>query len=178
MKKLKPSEISEGFFIYTHMKYIKPYFIFESNIYDADWNSILPKEMVVLKDGEHTFKLGNIMKNSDMVQVTYENATEEWSVVSTLEFDFYFSKDPNMRMDVDITWGDAMACEFYVDSPSKVGVIEYTSFHSKTDPSNTIFALEDKSLQSFVDFLNMFDGFKLDISQFNFLDKNDNYQPN
>lgn len=159
------------------MKYIKPYSLFESNIYDADWNSLLPKEMVVLKDGEHAFKLGNIMKHSDMVQVTYENVAEEWGVPSTLEFDFYFSEDPEMRIDIDITWGDAMACEFYVNSPNKVGVIEYTSFRSKTDPSNTIFALDDKSLKSFIDFLNRFDGFKLDISQFNFLDRFDNYQP-
>ena len=160
------------------MKYIKPYSLFESNIYDADWNSFLPKEMVVLKDGEHAFKLGNIMKHSDMVQVTYENVGEEWGVPSTLEFDFYFSEDPEMRIDIDITWGDAMACEFYVNSPNKVGVIEYTSFRSKTDPSNTIFALEDKSLKEFIDFLNRFDGFKLNVSQFNFLDRFDNYQPN
>ena len=133
--------------------------------------------MVVLKEGEHAFKLGNIMKHSDMVQVTYENTSGEWGVPSTLEFDFYFSEDPKMRIDIDITWGDTMACEFYVESPSKVGVIEYTSFRSKTDPSNTVFALDDKSLQSFIDFLNRFDGFDLKLNQFNFLDRLDNYQP-
>jgi len=159
------------------MKYLKTYSLFESNIYDADWNALLPKGMVVLKDGEHAFKLGNIMKHSDMVQVTYENVGEEWGVPSTLEFDFYFSQNGHMRIDVDITWGDAMACEFYVESPGKVGVIEYTSFRSKTDPSNTIFALDDKSLQSFVDFLNRFEGFKLDVGQFDFLDRFDDYQP-
>lgn len=165
------------FFIYTNMKYIKPYSLFESNIYDADWNTILPKEMIVLKDGEHAFRLGNIMKHSDMVQVTYENSGNEWGVPGTLEFDFYFSQNGHMRMDIDITWGDAMACEFYIESPSKVGVIQYTSFRSKTDPSNTIFALDDKSLKSFIDFLNRFDGFKLDIDQFEFLDRRDDYQP-
>ena len=159
------------------MKHLKSYALFESIIYDVDWATVLPKEMVVLKDGEHAFKLGNIMKHSDMVQVTYENVSNEWGAPSTLEFDFYFSEDPEMRIDIDITWGDAMACEFYVNSPNKVGVIEYTSFRSKTDPSNTIFALDDKSLKSFIDFLNRFDGFKLDISQFNFLDRFDNYQP-
>lgn len=160
------------------MKHLKSYALFESIIYDVDWKTVLPKELVVLKDGEHRFKVGNIMKHSDMVQVTYENVTNEWGVPNTLEFDFYFSKNDHMRMDIDITWGDSMACEFYIESPSKVGVIEYTSFRSKMDPSNTIFALDDKSLKEFIDFLNRFDGFKLDISQFNFLDKNDNYQPN
>jgi hypothetical protein len=159
------------------MRYLKNYSLFESNIYDIDWKSILPKEMVVLKDGEHSFKLGNVMKNADMVQVTYENSNNEWGVTSTLEIDFYFSENPKMRIDIDITWGDAMACEFYVDSPSKVGVTEYTSFRSKTDPSNTIFALDNNSLKEFVDFLNKFDGFKLDVSQFKFLDQSDNYQP-
>jgi hypothetical protein len=159
------------------MRYLKNYILFESNIYDIDWKSILPKEMVVLKDGEHSFKLGNVMKNADMVQVTYENSNNEWGVTSTLEIDFYFSENPKMRIDIDITWGDAMACEFYVDSPSKVGVTEYTSFRSKTDPSNTIFALDTNSLKDFVDFLNKFDGFKLDINQFKFLDQSDNYQP-
>lgn len=159
------------------MKYLKPYALFESIIYDVDWTTVLPKELVVLKDGEHRFKVGNIMKHADMVQVTYENVTNEWGVPSTLEFDFYFSKNVDIRMTVDITWGDSMACEFYIESPSKVGVIEYTSFRSKMDPSNTVFALDDNSLKSFVDFLNRFDGFKLDVSQFTFLDSSDNYQP-
>ena len=161
------------------MKYLKSYKLFESTIiYDIDWHKLLPQEMVILKEGEHSFKIGNIMKHADMVQVTYENSNDEWGVAGTLEFDFYFSQNGHMRMDIDITWGDAMACEFYVESPNKVGVIEYTSFRSKMDPSNTIFALDDKSLKSFIDFLNRFDGFNLSVSQFNFLDKNDNYQPN
>lgn len=159
------------------MKYLKSYILFESIIYDVNWKSIVPKELIVLKDGEHKFTLGNIMKNTDMVQVTYENSNNEWGVPSTLEIDLYFSQNPKMRIDIDMTWGDAMACEFYVDSPSEVGVIEYTSFRSKTDPSNTIFALDNKSLKDFIDFLNRFDGFKLDVSQFKFLDQFDNYQP-
>lgn len=157
------------------MRYLKNYILFESNIYDIDWKSILPKEMVVLKDGEHSFKLGNVMKNADMVQVTYSN--NEWGFPSTLEIDFYFSENPKMRIDIDITWGEAMVCEFYIESPSKVGVTEYTSFRSKTDTSNTIFALDNNSLKEFVDFLNKFDGFRLEVSQFKFLDQSDNYQP-
>ena len=157
------------------MRYLKNYILFESNIYDIDWKSILPKEMVVLKDGEHSFKLGNVMKNADMVQVTYSN--NEWGFPSTLELDFYFSENPKMRIDIDITWGEAMVCEFYIESPSKVGVTEYTSFRSKTDTSNTIFALDNNSLKEFVDFLNKFDGFRLEVSQFKFLDQSDNYQP-
>ena len=161
------------------MRYLKEFKKFESSatIYDVDWHGLLPKDMTVVKDGVHSFRLGNIMKHSDMVQVTYENAKDEWGVPETLEFDFYFSKNGHMRMDIDITWGDAMACEFYVESPDKVGVTQYTSYRSKMDPSNTVFALDDDSLSGFVDFLNRFDGFKLDIGQFKFLDKRDNYRP-
>jgi hypothetical protein len=154
------------------------------SIYDADWKELLPQEMIILKDGEHAFKLGNIMKHSNMIQVTYENANNEWGVPSTLQFDFHFSEVieeliPNnvMRIDIDITWGEAMACEFYIDNTGKVEVIEYTSFNSKTDPSNTIFALDDNSLKSFVEFLNRFGLSNFDVTDFEFLDKEDNYQP-
>ena len=192
------------------MKYLKKYNLFESDlneddaqdvsIYDADWKELLPQEMIILKDAtkrtlynngkikkkwKHAFKLGNIMKHSDMVQVTYENANNERGVPSTLQFDFHFSEvieelipEDIMRIDIDITWGEAMACEFYIDNTGKVEVIEYTSFNSKTDPSNTIFALDDNSLKSFVEFLNRFGLFNFDVTKFKFLDKSGDYLPN
>jgi hypothetical protein len=46
------------------MKYIKRFNESLENIYDVKWENILPKELVILKDGTHTFKVGNIMKNS------------------------------------------------------------------------------------------------------------------
>lgn len=169
------------------MKYLKRYNLFESkseSIYDADWKELLPQELIVLKDGEHAFKLGNVMKHANMIQVPYENVGNEWGVPRTLQFDFHFSEvieelipEDIMRIDIDITWGDAMACEFYIDDKGEVEVIEYTSFHSKTDPSNTIFALDDDSLRSFVDFLNRFGLSNFDVSKFKFLDRYDNYQP-
>jgi hypothetical protein len=161
------------------MKYIKKFNEGFENIYDVDWKSFLPKRLTILKDGEYNFKVGNIMKDADMIQVTYVNEKSEWGVTDTLEFDFYFEKvDNSFKMDIDITWGDSMASEFSITSPSKVDVIEYTSFNSKTDPSNTIFALEESSLQEFVNFLNKFDGFKVDRNQFNFLDSDkDSYRP-
>jgi hypothetical protein len=161
------------------MKYIKKFNEGFENIYEVNWQSVLPKKLTILKDGKHTFKVGNIMKDVDMIQVTYVNEKIEWGVTDTLEFDFYFEKlNDKIKMDIDITWGDLMASEFSITSPSKVDVIEYTSFHSKTDPSNTIFALEESSLQEFVKFLNKFNGFKVDRNQFNFLDSDkDSYHP-
>ena len=70
-----------------------------------------------------------------------------------------------------------MACEFSIESPNKIKVIQYTSYHSKFDRSNTVFALVDDSLQSFINFLNRFDGMKLKREDFKFLDQYDNYTP-
>lgn len=161
------------------MKYIRRFNEGYENIYDVKWEEVLPKTLSVIKDGVHTFKIGNIMKNADMVQVTYVNIKNEWGVTDTLEFDFYFVKDKDkFRMDIDITWGDLMVSEFSITSPDKVDVIEYTSFHSKTDPSNTVFAFEEVDLKSFIDFINKFYTFKVDRSQFNFLDSDENsYYP-
>jgi hypothetical protein len=159
------------------MRKIYSWRIFETLMYDVDWHGLLPQTMVVVKDGVHEFKLGNIMKHSDMVQVTYENKKDEWGVPETLEFDFYFIQNGHMRIDVDVTWGDAMACEFYVEAPSKIGVIQYTSYGSKTDPSNTVFALDDDCLSGLVSFINKFEGFNLSVGQFSFLDKRDNFDP-
>ena len=159
------------------MRRIYSWRLFETLIYDVDWRTLMPKKMTVLKDGVHEFTIGNVMMHSDMVQVTYENSNDEFGVPETLEFDFYFSQNPNMRMDIDVTWGDAMACEFYIEAPSKVGVIEYTSYGSKTDPSNTVFGLEDECLGEFVNFLNRFDGVRVTVDQFTFLDKRDNFDP-
>jgi hypothetical protein len=149
------------------------------DIYHYDWESNLPESITIIqRDKEVTFQRGNVMKNFDMVQVTYE--TNMWGFASTLEFDFYFLKkvdDNNFKIDIDITLGDAMVCEFSLESPNKVNVIEYTSWGSKTDTSNTVFALQDESLKKFVNFINLFDGFSLDVSDFKFLDKYDNYNP-
>jgi hypothetical protein len=79
---------------------------------------------------------------------------------------------------VDITYGDLMACEFTAEAPNKIKVVEYTSYHSKFDPSNTVFGLVDDSLQSFINFLNRFEGMKLKKEYFKFLDQYDNYSPN
>jgi hypothetical protein len=149
------------------------------DIYHYDWKNNLPKSITIIQgDKEVTFDRGNVMMHFDMVQCAYENS--DWGFPDTLEFDFYFLKDvnkENFKIDIDITLGDAMVCEFSLESPNKVSVVQYTSWGSKTDPSNTVFALQDKSLKDLINFLNLFDGFSLDVSDFKFLDKYDNYQP-
>jgi len=160
-----------------------------NTIYDERWKNELPEFITINYHGKlYKFKKDNIMLHSDMVQITYAstplNSDEQgeiWGTPDTLEFDIYFAKDSEtnkVRLTVDITYGDAMACEFTVESPNKIKVIEYTSYHSKFDPSNTVFALVDDSLQSFINFLNRFEGMKLKKEDFKFLDQYDNYMPN
>jgi hypothetical protein len=139
------------------MKYLKLFEKFE-NIYDVNWNKIAPNTITVFDTKPHKFKLGNIMKHADMVQVTYENANNEWGIPSTLEFDFFFSKNSIMRIDIDITLGDAMISEFYIESPNKLGITQ------KTD-----YKFSESSIEELVKFLNLFNGFKLNKEQFKFL---------
>lgn len=153
----------------------------KGTIYDKSWESLLPQKITVnYHNQNNSFTKGNIMIHSDMVQITYDRITKANGVPDTLEFDIYFTKDTNegkIKLDIDITYGDLMACEFSIESPNKVNVIEYTSYHSKNDRSNTVFALSSDSLSRFINFLNKF-GMRLNISDFKFLDNKDNYNPN
>jgi hypothetical protein len=67
-----------------------------------------------------------------------------------------------------------MVSEFSVESPNNVSVIQNTTYRSKFNTSE-IFAFTDESLKQFVDFLNKFNGMKLDVTDFKFLDKYDDY---
>lgn len=155
------------------------------NIYDIDWHDIAPKNLTVIKDDRRTkFKLGNIMKHFDMVQVTYDTADGEiWGVPDTLEFDVYFVKpggklNKDIRVDVDITYGNLVVSEFSITSPDILNVIQYTSYHSKFDPSNTVFAFDEESINKIIKFLNTFNGVNVQRDQFNFLDEDTNsYYP-
>lgn len=164
------------------MKYLKKFNESSLLIYEKDWEKYLPLKLTLnYNQKDYTFRKGNVMLLADEVQITYESIPHVWGAPDTLEFDIYFVKDiqsGKLRLDVDITYGDVMACEFSVEAPNKVKVIQHTTYHSKFDPSNTDFALENQSLQEFVDFLNKFEGMKLTVNDFKFLDKYDNYNPN
>ena len=160
-----------------------------NTIYDKSWENQLPPFITINYHGKlYKFKKDNIMLHSDMVQITYastpldsEESGEIWGTPDTLEFDIYFAKDnqtDKIRLTVDITYGDSMACEFTVEAPNKIKVIEYTSYHSKFDSSNTVFGLVDDSLESFINFLNKFSGMKLKKEDFKFLNQYDDYTPN
>lgn len=166
------------------MKYLKRFGQEETDIsiYDKKWENLLPKKIQVLKGYDQgvekfTFKKGNVMLHSDMLQITYELDPHQEGVPDTLEIDIYFAYDVDeerIELSIDITFGDEVVCEFKIESPNKVSVIQHTTYHSKFDPSNTVFAFEDESLREFVDFLNRFN-MRLTTNDLRFLDKKDNW---
>jgi hypothetical protein len=155
------------------------------DIYQVDWHNIAPNELTLINDDRKIeFEIGNIMKHFDMIQVTYDTKGGGiWGVPDTLEFDLYFVKpggklNKDIRVNVDITYGNLVASEFSITSPNIVNVIQYTSYHSKFDPSNTVFAFDEESLHKIVDFFNKINSINVQRDQFNFLDKDPNsYYP-
>ncbi len=149
-------------------------------IYNSNWEAELPEFLSVNNSNKiHKYKKGNVMLLADTVQITYDlHPGEKWGIPDTLEFDLYFVRDSEsekIRINVDITYGDLMACEFSIDPPNKINVVQDTTYHSKFDKSNSVFALTDESLNEFINFLNKIDGIKITRSDVKFLDQYDNW---
>lgn len=161
------------------MKYLKFFEKFtQFTMYTNEWERYLPKELTVIKsDKTRTFHKENVMLNADQIEVNYVANKSEYGEPDEMEIDIYMLVDGKLELDVDITYGDLMVSEFKLISPNIVNVIQYTSYHSKFDPSNTIFALTDDSLQKLVKFFNNFDNMNLTIDNFKFLDLRDSYNP-
>jgi hypothetical protein len=171
-------------------------------MWNTEWQYMIPENITVFKgeeDGVHSwvYSKSNIMINVDMIQITYDNP--EVGCPDTFEIDIYTVQDDsseertdfttlvksgrleytdedkiikNLRLDVDLTWGDQMAAEFSI-SKEGVKVIQTSSIGSKFDPTNTVFALDDLSISKLCDFFNRFNyGIKLSVSDFDFLKMN------
>jgi len=159
---------------------------------------ILPKSLTIIKGditdingylkdpktGESTnilctYKLGNIMSNV-VEQITYDRAFEMDAIPDTLEIDLgpYHQENENkFHLNVEITLGDLIVSGFDISSPNLVKPYQYTSYHSKMDPSNTVFALSTESITELCKFFNYFNGIRVTPENFKFLDATDNYIP-
>jgi len=149
-------------------------------IYNSNWKDELPEFLSINNNKKiYKYKRGNVMLLADTVQITYDlYPGEKWGIPDTLEFDLYFVRDSEsekIRINVDITYGDLMACEFSIDPPNKINVVQDTTYHSKFDKSNSVFALTDESLNEFINFLNKIDGIKITRGDVKFLDQYDNW---
>jgi hypothetical protein len=173
------------------MKFIKSYKIFEADasfMYDPSIENILPVYIKVIKGNPENperlvYKKGISRHLGSEVQIPYETVDHNGGRENpdTLEFDIYWDYDTiyqGLSINVEINYGDLTACQFSIKAPNKVDVIIYTSVHSKDDPSNTVFALDDESIQSLCNYFNRWDqSFKVTPEDLNFMDKYDNYLP-
>lgn len=173
------------------MKYLKTYKIFEADghfFYDPSIEVILPEYIKVIKGDlknlqSMVFKKGISRHNGPEVQIPYETIDHNGGRENpdTLEFDIYYDYDTNnhsLSINVEVNYGDLTACQFKIESPNKVDVIRYTSLHSKDDPSNTIFGLDDGSIDSLCKYFNEWDQtFNIGPEDIEFLNGEVNYLP-
>lgn len=163
-----------------------------TSIFDVEvWKKYLPSSLDIVTDnGKWSLKKSDVVLLSDILQISYyHNTPEEYydggvnydGEPDYLCFDIHIFKDNdgsnansnNLKLNVNITYGDAMVSEFSIKD-NKVSVIHYTGKGSLYDP-NTFFGFDDKSLNNLVSFFNRF-GFTLKVNQFSFIDnENDSY---
>jgi hypothetical protein len=173
------------------MKYLKTYKFFEADgtfMYDQSIESILPEYIEVIKgDPSNPLRMsyakGDSRHLGSEVQIPYETIDKNGGRENpdTLEFDICYDYNTNhhsLSINVQVNYGELTACEFKIESPNKVNVIVYTSLHSKDDPSNTIFALDDETINKLCDYFNAWDpSFKVTPEDLKFIDGYDNYLP-
>jgi hypothetical protein len=173
------------------MKYLKNYKIFESDatfMYDPKIEEILPEYIKVIKGDPKNplrldYKKGISRHLGPEIQIPYETVDKSGGRENpdTLEFDIYWDYNTNhksLSINVEVNYGELTACQFKIESPNKVDVIRHTSLHSKDDPSNTIFALDNESIHSFCNYINKWDtSFHITPEDLKFMDGYDNYLP-
>jgi len=178
------------------MKYLKLYEDFERRIsvFDQDIKSLLPEKIrTETTYGKYEFSKKDVMLNGDLIQIVYHHDTaKEKNDVSAdgepdyLCFDIHTIKEndgteatgTNLKLNVDMTYGDTMVSAFTIEAPNKVEPHHYTGANSLYDP-NSLFSFDNESLQALVEFFNRFsDNYKLTKDDFKFLDTDPNsYNP-
>ncbi len=173
------------------MKYLISYKIFEADstfMYDPSIEDILPVYIKIINgDPENperlVYKRAEIRHLGPEVQIPYETTDTRGGRHNpdTLECDIYWNFDTNskcLNINVEVNFGDFTACQFSMQPPNRVILIRYTSVNSKDDPSNTIFAIDDESIQSMCNYFNRWDtSFQLKPEDFQFLNQYSDYIP-
>lgn len=186
------------------MKIIKTFEHFNlEELLQPDFEEYLPKNITILKQTEMTtpsrkksiitvagetksvilerkFNLGNIMRNANMTQTIYTADKRMFGQPDEMSVDIYYyninyHRKDSIKLKIDIIYGDLAVSEFTLLPPDKVEVVEYTSYHSNFDRSNTLFALSDDTISLLCGFFNKIDGFKLSPEHLGFLSYNDNF---
>jgi GMP synthase-like glutamine amidotransferase len=178
-------------------RYIKMYEYFTEkriSIFDQDIKKLLPEEIHIENTyGKHTLKKKDVMLNGDLIQIAYhhDTAAEKNDVSADGEpdylcFDIHTLKEndgteangDNLRLNIDITYGDAMIFSFTIEAPNKVNPHHYTGIGSMHE-EETKFHFEDETLEELITFFNRFsDNYNLTKDDFKFLDSDPNsYKP-
>lgn len=123
-------------------------------IYKDHFQNLLPSTLTVIKGGQKTtYKKGNVMKHSDMLQIIYTSG--DWGVPADLELDLYFLENGSIKIDIDVTYGDLIVWEFSLERPNKFSLINKVND----------FKITDKSLNSLIPFFNQLN-FSLTLNDF------------
>lgn len=155
------------------------------SILDSDIERYLPKKMGIYtmggggeSGGSYELELDTVTREIDILRVPYSHNTLEDvdgditadGEPDTLEFDMhFFRKEGNLKIIVDVTYGDNMVSSFSIEHPNKISVNHFTGLGSQID-SETHFGLTDESIEEWVLFFNRF-GFRLHKKDFTFIDK-------
>ena len=166
------------------------------SLFDSNWVELLPKKLTVItQNGEFTLDVNSLDPDKSgyagiynlMTSVSFsygQNTVERENDDPTadgepdsLQFDVAIVKDndgteanpsKSLRLNIDLTYGDAMMYAFTIDYPNKVHVHHYNGKDSLYDPE-THFGFSDESLQELVTFFNRF-GFETTPDDFKFID--------
>ncbi len=157
------------------MKYIH---LFEQfDFYDESWQDNLPKEITIIYKNQEIEFIKRAKPNAlpHQIQIKYDH--KKWGEPDTFEIDIEEVFDENnkkIKLIVSMTYGDLEVAGFSIEPPNTVSKpFTFTSFGSKFDPSNTVFALSKKSLSDFCKYINSFGhGIKISPKDLYFLSSN------
>jgi hypothetical protein len=166
------------------------------SLFDENWIKLLPKSLTLItQNGEFKLQVKGLEPDKYgypgiynlMTSVSFsygQNTLEKEDGDPTadgepdsLQFDIAVVKDndgseanpsKSLRLNVDLTYGDAMIYEFTIDYPNKVHVHHYNGKDSLYDPE-THFGFSDESLKELITFFNRF-GFTTTPEDFKFMD--------
>ena len=157
------------------------------SIFQQDWfEKLVPNEIRIVNLGkEYTLDKNDCTINGDLVQFNYYHTTiknpndvSKDGEPDLLEFDIHFVRnDRGIKLLVNITYGDNMACEFTIETPNKINVGHYTGIGSIYDPK-THWGFKDETILDLVEFFNRFShGIKLTPQDLSFIDEHpDSYK--
>ena len=157
------------------------------SIFQQDWfEKLVPNEIRIVNLGkEYTLDKNDCTINGDLVQFNYYHTTiknpndvSKDGEPDLLEFDIHFVRnDKGIKLLVNISYGDNMACEFTIETPNKINVGHYTGIGSIYDPK-THWGFKDETILDLVEFFNRFShGIKLTPQDLSFIDEHpDSYK--